>query len=127
MKQFIILISFVLGILALLSATNGDWREVQSIVVPDGTPLYHYYTEKGTIKYVLSLRDMNISVSKANAEKYLIGQCKLEIVKWYNQVNGKYKYTTRQYKSNQKDIDLQLLFESNVQPITYFKPSLNED
>ena len=127
MKQFIILISFVFGIVALLSARNGDWREVQSIVVPDGTPLYHYYTEKGTIKYVLSLRDMNISVSKANAEKYLIGQCKLEIVKWYNQVNGKYKYTTRQYKSNQKDIDLQLLFESNVQPITYFKPSLNED
>ena len=127
MKQFIILISFVLGILALLSATNGGWIEVQSIVVPDGTPLYHYYTDKGTIKYVLSLRDMNISVSKANAEKYLIGQCKLEIVKWYNQVNGKYKYTTRQYKSNQKDIDLQLLFESNVQPITYFKPSLNED
>lgn len=104
-----------------------EWTEVQSAVVPSGTPLYHYYSKEGNIKYVLSLGDINVPVSTKNAEGYLSGLYKLEVVKWYSPVTQKYKYTTRQYKPNQKDIDLQTVFGTKVKPITYFNPKLNED
>ena len=112
MKKLIFLFLFCLfPIIAFCKST--EWIETQSIIVPDGTPLHYYYTEKGNIKYVISIKDIEVSVSKANAEKYLNGLCKLEIVKWYNKNTGKYKYTTRQYKPS-NDVDLQTLFNFNT-------------
>lgn len=126
MKKFLFFL-----ILSLFSVAafckSPDWVEIQSVVVPAGTPLYHYYTKDGNLKYVLVINDINIPVTTKNAEGYLNGIYKLEVVKWYSQVTGKYKYTTRQYKPAQSNIDLQTVFGSKVKPTTYFKPSLNEN
>lgn len=124
----IILLFFLLFIPIAATCKSPEWVEVQSVVVPSGTPLYHYYTKEGNVKYVLTLGDVNVPVTTKNAEGYLNGIYKLEVVKWYSHVTGKYKYTTRQYKPNQADIDLQTVFENTPsKPITFFNPSLNED
>lgn len=126
MKKLIIL--FLLVFVPIICfCSSPDWIEVQSVVVPKGTPLHHYYTKDGNVKYVLVISDINVPISVKNAENYLNGICKLEVVKWYSQVTKKYKYTTRQYKPNQMDIDLQTIFEGNSKPpVTFFKPTLNE-
>lgn len=125
MKKFILLITLLLVPVTMFCQKN-EWTEVQTVVVPDGTPLYHYYTNTGNVKYVLSIKDMNIPVSTSNADGYLSGAYKLEIVKWYSPITNKYKYTTRRYKPSQKDIDLQTVFGNDSKPTTFFKPSLNE-
>ena len=125
MKKIIFLI--LLSLLPLTTfCKSSEWIEVQSVVVPEGTPLYHYYTKDNNIKYVIVIGDINVPVSTKNAEGYLSGIYRLEVVKWYSQVTKKYKYTTRQYKPMQSDIDLQTVFGTNKSPTTYFKPSLNE-
>ena len=125
MKKIIFLI--LLSLLPLTTfCRSSEWIEVQSVVVPEGTPLYHYYTKDNNIKYVIVIGDINVPVSTKNAEGYLSGIYRLEVVKWYSQVTKKYKYTTRQYKPMQSDIDLQTVFGTNKSPTTYFKPSLNE-
>lgn len=125
MKKIIFLI--LLSLLPLTTfCKSSEWIEVQSVVVPEGTPLYHYYTKDNNIKYVIVIGDINVPVSTKNAEGYLSGIYRLEVVKWYSQVTKKYKYTTRQYKPSQADIDLQTIFGTNKSPTTYFKPSLNE-
>lgn len=126
MKKFIFLL--ILSLIPIIGCCKSvEWIEVQSVVVPPDTPLYHYYTKDGNVKYVFVLGDINVPVSTKNAEGYLDGIYKLEIVKWYNRVNNKYKYTTRQYKPSQADIDLQTVFGSKVKPTTYFNPRLNEN
>lgn len=125
MKKIIFLI--LLSLLPLTTfCKSSEWIEVQSVVVPEGTPLYHYYTKDNNIKYVIVIGDINVPVSTKNAEGYLSGIYRLEVVKWYSQITKKYKYTTRQYKPMQSDIDLQTVFGTNKSPTTYFKPSLNE-
>lgn len=125
MKKIIFLI--LLSLLPLTTfCKSSEWVEVQSVVVPKGTPLYHYYTKDNNIKYVIVIGDINVPVSTKNAEGYLSGIYRLEVVKWYSQITKKYKYTTRQYKPTQSDIDLQTVFGTNKSPTTYFKPSLNE-
>lgn len=125
MKKIILLI--LLSFLPLITfCKSSEWIEVQSVVVPEGTPLYHYYSKEGNVKYIIVVGDINVSVSTKNAEGYLHGTCKLEVVKWYSQITKKYKYTTRQYKPTQADIDLQTVFGTNSNSTTYFKPSLNE-
>lgn len=124
MKKFIFLV--ILSFLPILGCCQSTWIEVQSVVVPNNTPLHHYYTEKGTIKYVLFIGKMTVPVSKTNAEQYLNGTCVLEVVKWYSKVTSKYKYTTRKYNSSTKDIDLQTIFNDiAVKPTTIFKPYEN--
>lgn len=126
MKKFIFLL--ILSFIPIFTyGKSAEWVEVQSVVVPSGTPLYHYYTKDRNVKYVLVIGDINVPVSTKNAEGYLNGIYKLEVVKWYSQITGKYKYTTRQYKAAQSDIDLQTVFGSKTKPTTYFKPSLNEN
>ena len=126
MKKFIFLL--ILSLIPVFTySKSAEWVEVQSVVVPSGTPLYHYYTKDGNVKYVLVVGDINVPVTTKNAEGYLSGVYKLEIVKWYSRVNNKYKYTTRQYKPSQSDIDLQTVFGSKIKPTTYFNPRLNED
>lgn len=126
MKKFIFLL--ILSLIPIFTySKSAEWVEVQSVVVPSGTPLYHYYTKDGNVKYVLVVGDINVPVTTKNAEGYLSGIYKLEIVKWYSRVNNKYKYTTRQYKPSQSDIDLQTVFGSKTKPTTYFNPRLNED
>jgi hypothetical protein len=126
MKKFIFLL--ILSLIPVFTYSKSpEWVEMQSVVVPSGTPLYHYYSKDGNIKYALVLGDIYVSVSTKNAEGYLSGIYKLEVVKWYSHITGKYKYTTRQYKPNQTaDIDLQTVFGSKVKPTTYFNPQLNE-
>ena len=123
----VILLFFILFVPIAATCKSPEWTEVQSVVVPSGTPLYHYYTKEGNVKYVLTIGDINVPVTTKNAEGYLSGIYKLEVVKWYSPITGKYKYTTRQYKPNQADIDLQTAFGSKVKPTTYFNPRLNED
>lgn len=126
MKKFIFLL--ILSLIPIFTySKSAEWVEVQSVVVPSETPLYHYYTKDGNVKYVLVVGDINVPVTTKNAEGYLSGIYKLEIVKWYSRVNNKYKYTTRQYKPSQSDIDLQTVFGSKTKPTTYFNPRLNED
>lgn len=125
MKKIIFLILLSLFPLTAFCRSS-EWVEVQSVVVPKGTPLYHYYTKDNNIKYVIVIGDINVPVSTKNAEGYLSGIYRLEVVKWYSQITKKYKYTTRQYKPTQSDIDLQTVFGTNKSPTTYFKPSLNE-
>lgn len=126
MKKFIFLL--ILSFIPIVGyCKSPEWIEIQSVVVPSSTPLYHYYTREGNIKYVLVLGNINVPVTTKNAEGYLNGICKLEVVKWYSQITGKFKYTTRQYKPTQADIDLQTIFSSKAKPTTYFKPLLNEN
>ena len=126
MKKFIFLL--ILSLIPIIGCCKSvEWVEVQSVVVPDGTPLYHYYTKDGNVKYVFVIGDINVPVTTKNAEGYLSGIYKLEIVKWYSQVTGKFKYTSRQYKPSQADIDLQTVFGSKAKPTTYFNPRLNEN
>jgi hypothetical protein len=126
MKKFLFFLILLLFSTATFSKSP-EWVEVQSVVVPSGTPLYHYYTKDGNVKYVLVINDINVPVTTKNAEGYLSGIYKLEVVKWYSRVSNKYRYTTRQYKPAQADIDLQTVFGSKIKPTTYFKPSLNEN
>ena len=114
MKKLILLF-FILLLPATAVCKSSDWVEVQSVVVPKDTPLYQYYTENGNVKYILRIGDLNVPVSKANAEGYLGGIYKLEIVKWYSSITKKYKYTTRRYNPTQSDINLQDVFKSNTQ------------
>jgi hypothetical protein len=126
MKKFIFLL--ILSLIPIITfSKSAEWVEVQSVVVPDGTPLYHYYTKDGNVKYVFMVGDIRVPVTTKNAEGYLKGIFDIEVVKWYSQITGKYKYTTRQYKPSQADIDLQTVFGSKVKPTTYFNPRLNEN
>ena len=127
MKKFLFLL--ILSLIPIITFSKSpEWVEVQSVVVPSGTPLYHYYTKDGNVKFVFVVGDIKIPVTTKNAEGYLNGIYDLEVVKWYSHVTGKYKYTTRQYKPSQEDIDLQTVFGSKAKPTTtHFKPSLNEN
>lgn len=83
---------------------KGEWRELQVIEVPQGTPIFYEHTDNGKIKYFIKVQDFTVPVSETNAKKFVNGQIKLELVKWQNVTNGKYKYTTRRKTSENVDL-----------------------
>ena len=103
----------ILALIPIVSnAKVSEWTEIQSVVVPVNTPLYYKFTEKGNVQYFLKLEHIgNVTVSKSNAEKFLTGEIQLELVKWQNKIEPtKFKYTVRQYKPSQSNIDLRDVF-----------------
>lgn len=103
-------------------AAPSDWKEVQSVRIPKGTvSLYKTITDNGKTHYTLNLSGYGIPVSENNARKYLSGVIDLEVVKWYNKTTNKYKYTTRQYKPSEANIDLEQYFKNQQESKLIFK------
>lgn len=107
MRKFISII-----ILSLISIPifASDWMEVQCVEIPQGTPVY-YYTDSQTskTKYTIYINGFGVSVSETNAKEFIAGRRRLEVVKWYSGSKDAYKYTIRQLKP--KDINLNQIFE----------------
>lgn len=105
MKRYIL---FFLCVLVSLftDAKSAEWIEVQSVIIPNDTVINYTVSEKGKINFFIIVDGLSISVSRSNAEKFIQGECQLEVVKWCNRVNGKFKYTTRRHNDKNKDIDL---------------------
>lgn len=110
MKKFILFSIMMLLSISLFSQT-GEWKEVQVVEIPQGTPVYYSVTESGNIKYCIKLQDMTIPVSKTNAQKFVDGQIRLELVKWYNPITKKFKYTTRKISNSERNVDLSTVFQ----------------
>lgn len=107
MKKLILI--FLLALIPLCAKASG-WIEVQTVIIPPTTALNYTFKDDGSVRYFLHVEGMSINVPKSSAEKYLRKECKLELVKWYNRLTGKYKYTIREYKGN---IDLnKITFEN---------------
>ena len=112
MRRYIIFLLFILAFSFSVDAKSSEWVEVQSVIIPINTPIYYRFTDNGNIKYFLKLDKIgNVNVSKSNAEKFLAGEIQLELVKWQNKLeSNKFKYTVRQYKPSQSNIDLHNIF-----------------
>ena len=109
MKRFIAFL--ILSVLCMsVIAANGDWVRVQSVEIPKDTPVYYRYTESGNVQYYFLFENTKVVVSKINAEKFTAGIVRLELVKWRNRSNGRYKYTVRQIRPDVQDLDLSTLF-----------------
>ena len=104
MKRFILVILFVIFCNSII-AKSTEWVELQTIVLPEDTIINYTYKDDGSIKYFIVVEGITVNISKSNAQKFIRGECKLELVKWYNKVTNKYKYSIRQYNNN-KNIDL---------------------
>lgn len=91
-------------------AASKDWVKVQSVEIPKDTPVYYRYTESGNVQYYFLFENTKVVVSKTNAEKFAAGIVRLELVKWRNRSNGRYKYTVRQIRADVQDLDLSTLF-----------------
>ena len=110
MKKYILILLFAL-IPFVANSESYQWTEVQVVVVPRGTPLYTYKSATGTIKYYFKINGIKVPVSANNAERYFHHEIQLEIVKWYNSVTNKYRYTTRKHNESTVDIDLEQYFK----------------
>lgn len=107
MKKFIFIV-----ILSLISicAFASDWKEVQAVEIPQETPIhYNVNNDTGKIKYYIYVDDMTVNVSETNAKAFVAGTRKLELVKWYNPKTNSYKYTVRQLKP--KNINLNQIWQ----------------
>lgn len=99
--------ALLVGAIALLSinaygqsdSKKSDWQEVQTVVLPSDVTIHEGVTRTGNPKYWIEVEDINVPVSAGSAVKFKAHQVKLELVKWYNESTGKYKYSTRQVKS----------------------------
>lgn len=112
MKKFILILTLCLISFSALSK-SAEWVELQAVTIPPTTVLNYTYKTDGGVRYFILVSGMSVTVSKNNAKKFLRGECRLELVKWYNKVTGKYKYTVREYKEN-RNIDLnQIYFEND--------------
>lgn len=125
MKKYIL--SLLFALISILSIAKGptEWIEIQSVVIPNNTPIYYKYSTTGKIQYFLQLTKIgSVSISKTNAEKFLSGEIQLELVKWQSRLDShKYKYTIRQYKPQESDVDLNDLFGFNSSDkFLYFDP-----
>lgn len=110
MKIKWLLVVIALFVVALsTSAATGEWREVQTVEIPKGTPVY-YMTTDPKLKFYIKIYDLKVPVSKTNAIKFANGEIRLELVKWQSVVSGKYRYTTRKLSANSRDIDLSEVF-----------------
>ena len=107
MKKFIFIV-----ILSLISvyAFASDWKEIQAVGIPRETPIYYNVNnDTGKIKYYIYVDDMIVNVSETNAKAFIAGTRKLELVKWYNPKTNSYKYTVRQLKL--KNINLNQIWQ----------------
>ena len=106
MRKFVIIL--FLSILSL-NAFASDWKEVQSKEIPKGTPVYYSQTDSGKIKYCIYVYGRSVNVSETNAKEFVAGRRRLELVKWYNLKTCSYKYTVRELKI--QNIDLNTLWQ----------------
>lgn len=107
MKQLIVIVAAVLT--CSIAATASNWKEVDRIEIPKDTAVYYDINDAGKFSYYIIVNDFSVSVSKTNAEKFVAGKIRLELVKWYNIDTGRYKYTTRQRST--ANIDLKKVFK----------------
>ena len=96
MKKLIILLLF--SIISVCTFAS-NWKEVQSKEISKGTPIYYYSTDSGNIRYYIYIDDITVSVSEMDAKEFIAGRSKLEVVKWYDSEKDAYKYTARQLKN----------------------------
>lgn len=115
MKRALLIFAVILLPLFSYAGDNkksSDWKELQSIILPQNTQVYEGVNSKGNPKYWIMLTEIQVSISKTNVEHLISGDSNVELVKWFNPETGKYKYTTRKQKTPKKEIpniDLTLL------------------
>ena len=85
------------------------WTEVEKVEIPFGTTIYYTLSKTGNVKYYIKIHNMAVAISKSNAEAFMRKERRLEIVKWYNASEKKYKYTVRKV-SSPPNIDLSTIF-----------------
>lgn len=114
--------ALLIGAIALLSinaygqsnSKKSDWQEVQKIVLPSDVTIHEGVTKSGNPKYWIEVEDIKVPVSPGTANKFKMHSAQVELVKWYNESTGKYRYSTRQVKSASsnkgRNIDLVGLF-----------------
>lgn len=118
MKKFILtLIVGLMSVVGLAAPKNSPWKEIQSVEIPSSVEILEGHTRTGNPKYWIVIdEDVCVSVSPSNVEKLREGKTTLELVKWQNVENGKFKYSTRQCKDSvssnrkNKNIDLKRVF-----------------
>lgn len=117
MKKIIIaLILGLMSVVGLSAPKNSPWKEIQTVVIPQNTEIHEGVTRNGNPKFWIEIEDVQVAVSPSNADKFQKGEVKLELVKWENTENGKFKYSTRQVKGSStkkesKNIDLGRVFK----------------
>lgn len=105
MKKFLVILLLLTFTIPVIAKDN--WVEVQTVEIPQGTPVYYRATDSGNIQYYFRINGNVITVSKTNAEKFVSGEVRLELVKWFNRDTQKYKYSVRRLVQN---IDLSTVF-----------------
>jgi len=103
------IISTLLFIFLFIPIYASDWKEVQTVEIPYGTPIYKTLTDSGKVKYCIYIKGHAVNVSETNAKEFVAGRRRLELVKWYNKEKDAYKYTIRQLKEK-FNIDLNQIF-----------------
>ena len=118
MKKFVVmLVVGLISIVGLCAPKNSPWREIQTVEIPSSVEVHFGTTKSGNTKAWIELEEIgNVSVSPKSAEKFKAGKVKLELVKWYNDITKKYRYSTRQIKGSashkeDKNIDLGRIFK----------------
>lgn len=117
MKKIIIaLILGLMSVVGLSARENSPWKEIQTVEIPQTTEIHEGVTRNGNPKFWIEIEDVQVVVSPSNASKFQKGEVKLELVKWENTENGKFKYSTRQVKGSStkkesKNIDLGRVFK----------------
>lgn len=118
MKKFILaLIVGLMSVVGLCAPKNSPWKEIQTVEIPANVEIHEGTTKSGNAKcWIVIDGNTSVSVSPSNAEKFKKGEVKLELVKWQNIENGKFKYSTRQVKGStsakeSKNIDLGRVFK----------------
>ena len=91
MRRFIAILTILVLSSVLLSA--GGWVEMESVEIPPSTKIFYSLSESGKVEYFIVIEKVKINISRSNAEGFIKGQRRLELVKWYNPVDKRYKYT----------------------------------
>ncbi len=119
MKKFIVmLIVGLISIVGLSARENSPWKEIQTVEIPSNVEIHEGVTKSGNNKYWIEVEGIKVSIAPTNVSKFQKGEVKIEIVKWENTENGKFKYSTRQVKGSKvssgkesKNIDLGRVFK----------------
>ena len=117
MKKFVLaLILGLMSVVGLSAPKNSPWKEIQTVIIPQNTEIHEGVTRNGNPKFWIEIEDVQVVVSPSNVSKFQKGEVKLELVKWENTENGKFKYSTRQVKGSSakkesKNIDLGRVFK----------------
>lgn len=102
MKKFILTL-ILLFISISIFASN--WKEVQTREIPNGTPVYVIQTDSGKPKYCIYINNYGVNVSETNAKEFIAGRRRLELVKWYDSEKDAFRYTIRQLKNININLD----------------------